>query len=212
MCQVIGQCQSKAISVTSGEPSLQHKRSDFLPSLRSRTVLVVIDHPKSSFLNFRRSKQHHLRRRRESSSEQIRHNTGMRRAARDAEPVVRLKVCGSPDCHAVFTICISCDRGQRYCSAACRDTVRRQRRREADGRYQRSDRGREAHRCRQRRYRQRHTARVTDQGCQTITLPPPTAQSPIGHCRICGQFSRWTAPFPPIPRRWWTRRSRRPSG
>lgn len=117
-----------------------------------------------------------------------------------------------PGCRQVFTICISCDRGQRYCSAACRDAVRRQRRREADRRCQQSDRGREARRCRQRRYRERHAARVTDQGCEPTTAPAPSQRPLIGHCRICGQFRRWIDPCPPIPRRWWTHGPRRPSG
>jgi len=108
----------------------------------------------------------------------------------ETEPVIRLKVCASPECRAVFTICISCDRGQRYCSAACRDAVRRQARREADRRYQGSERGRQAHHCRQRRYRQRQaTARVTDQACR-----PFTAASAPTRPQLCYYSSGLTPP------------------
>ena len=37
----------------------------------------------------------------------------MRRSGRETEPVLRLRACGSPECGTVFTICVSCDRGQR---------------------------------------------------------------------------------------------------
>jgi hypothetical protein len=121
---------------------------------------------------------------------------------RDTEPILRLKICGSPDCRAVFTVCVGCDRGQRYCSGVCRDRVRRQRRREADQRYQQSERGREAHRCRQQRYRERRvSASVTDQGCRTVAETPTLVRSPLCQCRICGRSSRWINPFPSIPRR-----------
>jgi hypothetical protein len=37
------------------------------------------------------------------------------------ERVLRLRICASPACRASFTICVSCDRGQRYCSPSCRE-------------------------------------------------------------------------------------------
>ena len=126
----------------------------------------------------------------------------MRQTTRGTEPVLRLKVCGSVECRAVFTICVSCDRGQRYCSPGCRDAVRRQAHREADRRYQRSERGRQNHRCRQRRYRQRcATARVTDQGCRPFAPALLSVRPQLCQCRVCGRFSHWINPYPPIPRR-----------
>jgi hypothetical protein len=47
-------------------------------------------------------------------------------------------------CRALFTICISCDRGQRYCSPECRSEVRRRQRHDANCRYQQSDLGRDS--------------------------------------------------------------------
>ena len=75
-------------------------------------------------------------------------------------PVLRMKLCGNPACRKVFTICISCDRGQRYCSPACNATVRRQQRKAANRRYQQSESGRDAH----RRCQQRHRKRTTNPG------------------------------------------------
>jgi len=57
----------------------------------------------------------------------------------DAEPVLRQKLCGNTDCRAVFTICVACDRGQRYCCHECRTAVRRQQRKDANRRYQQGE-------------------------------------------------------------------------
>jgi hypothetical protein len=85
-------------------------------------------------------------------------------ASVDGDTVLRLKVCGHPECRAVFTICVSCDRGQRYCGAACRSAVRRRQRHDANQRYQQSEQGRDTHRHCQRRYREGAAkAPVTDQ-------------------------------------------------
>ncbi len=72
--------------------------------------------------------------------------------------------CHAPGCGVLFFICRSCYRGQRYCSGPCRQTARREQRRAANRRHQQSDEGRLDHRDRQRAYRQRRIARVTDQG------------------------------------------------
>src|ERR1035438_5907018 len=94
--------------------------------------------------------------------------------------VLRMRTCGSPECRAVFAVCANCHRGQRYCSPSCRETVRRGQRRAADRRYQQSERGRQFHRRRQCRYRERQApAPVTDQGCQKINSPTTSASS--GH-------------------------------
>jgi hypothetical protein len=93
------------------------------------------------------------------------------------EAILRQRVCRGRDCHAVFWICQHCDRGQCYCSPACRDGARLEQRRRANCRHQRSPEGRLDHRDRQRDYRQRRRdqpalqARVTDQGSLSITSP-----------------------------------------
>ncbi len=88
------------------------------------------------------------------------------------EVVLRQRSCRR--CHAVFWICLHCDRGQRYCSAFCRVPARRQQRRCANRRHQQSPEGRLDHRDRQREYRHRRRrirARVTDQGSSSISSP-----------------------------------------
>jgi hypothetical protein len=53
--------------------------------------------------------------------------------------------CFDPTCNTLFTICASCDRGQRYCSDACRQRMRRQQLRASGRRYQASAAGRQNH-------------------------------------------------------------------
>jgi len=124
----------------------------------------------------------------------------------------------------VFYLCPHCDRGQRYCSSRCRDKSRRRQRREANRRYQQSLglEGRLDHRQRQREYRERLKARVTDQSslraspCVNLTAPPvpqpaeapPGVDFPPGSeseyaaggvvCQICGRWGRWVNPFPEV--------------
>ena len=141
--------------------------------------------------------------------------------------VFRQRVCHFPPCGAVFYLCPHCDRGQRYCSFRCREKSRRLQRREANRRYQQSL-GRDGcldHRQRQREYRQRLKARVTDQSslraspCVNLTLPSARAPveaplEPLGDlalgasrltgpagwvvCQICGRRGRWVNPFPEV--------------
>ena len=114
---------------------------------------------------------------------------------------LRLKRCNNDECAAMFTICASCYRGQRYCSPKCRASVRRQQRKQANRRYQESENGRTAHRACQQRYRERTTQElVTDQGIQTITTPVSSTTSTRSKCAICGRYSRWIDPFPILPR------------
>ena len=143
--------------------------------------------------------------------------------------VLRPRVCRSQGCQATFWICSHCDRGQRYCSPACRAEVRCQQRRAANLRHQRSLEGRLDHRDRQRAYRQRHVpARVTDQGSLSVISPAPfgcgeTITPPVVvrlpdelpggleklekrpdlwlRCSICHRSGRFVDPFPRIPRR-----------
>jgi hypothetical protein len=151
-----------------------------------------------------------MRRRRNHPSIIVRwgHNAGVGCTIRRAETVLRLRICGAPECHAVFTICVSCDHGQRYCGPACRAAVRRGQRHDANRRYQESEQGREAHRRCQQRYRERLTdAPVTDQGCTPITAATPSGVRTPSRCAVCGRQSAWIDPFPTLPRRW--RRGRR---
>lgn len=67
--------------------------------------------------------------------------------------ILRLRVC--LHCQVLFCICRRCDRGQRYCGAACRASALREQRRQANRRYQHTDAGRQDHRDRQRLYRKR---------------------------------------------------------
>lgn len=86
------------------------------------------------------------------------------------EVVFRQKRCRA--CNAVFVICRSCDRGQRYCSPRCRVPALREQRRRANRRHQRSPEGRLDHRDRQREYRQRCAQRrVTDTSSAALTSP-----------------------------------------
>jgi len=63
-------------------------------------------------------------------------------------------------CRCQVVICSYCDRGNIYCGKRCSETARRQSRREASGRYQKTRRGRLSHAERQRRYRQRRRQKV----------------------------------------------------
>ena len=112
-----------------------------------------------------------------------------------SESPLRPRLCRGPGCSALFFVCSRCDRGQRYCSPECRTAARRQQRRAANGRYQRTEAGRHAHLARQRSYRQRHCRpRVTDQGSRSVTTPhirPPE----VPRCSICGCQRHWIDPF-----------------
>jgi hypothetical protein len=128
------------------------------------------------------------------------HNVEMGSANHREESALRLRICASPACRASFTICVSCDRGQRYCSPSCRETARRRQRCAADRRYQQSGRGRQRHLQRQRRYRERQVpTRVTDQGYRIATISQARRWAALDHCAICGRS--WINPFPPIRQR-----------
>jgi hypothetical protein len=92
-------------------------------------------------------------------------------------------------CMVLFFLCRSCDRGQGYCGLRCRVQGRRRGLRAANARHQRSPEGRMDHRDRQRGYRARRRARVTDQGsapaAATFTVLPFT-ESPGPIVGVCG--------------------------
>ena len=142
------------------------------------------------------------------------------------EVVLRQRVCRGQGCQTVFWICTHCDRGQRYCSLACRTEARRRQHRAANRRYQQSPEGRLDHRDRQQQYRERRCRpRVTDQSSLSVISPAPfgcgeTITTPVAvalrvpspgrlemraglwlRCSICGRPGRFIDPFPHIPRR-----------
>ena len=86
----------------------------------------------------------------------------------------RLFLCAR--CRDQVLLCSHCDRGQRYCSAACSRQARESAQREAAQRYQRSRRGRMAHAARARRWRSRHRGdakMVTHQGSRACPADAP---------------------------------------
>jgi hypothetical protein len=151
------------------------------------------------------------------------------RMAAHGEVVLRQRFCHASECRAMFFLCSHCDRGQRYCSLACRRQARLCQHRLSNRRYQQSPEGRLDHRDRQQQYRERRCrARVTDQGslldacsasssCGAVEASSPDAQKPAAAaafprwpenrlglrlcCRVCGRVGRFIDQFPPIPRR-----------
>lgn len=99
-------------------------------------------------------------------------------------------------CRSAVLICSRCDRGQRYCSAACSLQARSCAQRAAAKRYQDSLKGRHVHATRQGQWRARQQI-VTHQGsppppCADV-LPPSetTALNPdtsrCCKCQFCGR-------------------------
>ena len=139
------------------------------------------------------------------------------------EKPFRQRFCRASACCALFFICIPCDRGQRYCSLACRLQSRLEQRRAARRRHQQSPEGRLDHRDRQRAYRRRKTIAlsptqtaavksVTDQGSAAplsfATITPLRVSAPargqwrqfLSHsgwavCHFCGRMERFLNPF-----------------
>jgi hypothetical protein len=129
-----------------------------------------------------------------------------------SELVLRQLFCRAVDCGAMFFICLSCYRGQTYCSQPCRQKSRREQLRRANRRYQQSLEARLDHRDRQRQYRRRFCGRVTDQSslssysCRRInrarlgkSAPRAATQSPrlrssqpeSFHRLVCSLCGRW---------------------
>jgi hypothetical protein len=102
------------------------------------------------------------------------------RRANAGELVFRLRACVL--CHALFVICRSCDRGQRYCNRWCRFWAWCEQRRQANRRHQRSPEGRADHRDRQRAYRKRCAQR------RWAALGRTTGESIVSECVGNAQF------------------------
>jgi hypothetical protein len=99
----------------------------------------------------------------------------------------RLFLCGR--CRVQVLLCSHCDRGQHYCSRECSGQARRERRREAAERYQRSWRGRLAHAERSRRWRARQATGLVDDAPQSANkivthqgCPAPVAAASLAPC------------------------------
>jgi len=95
--------------------------------------------------------------------------------------VLREVICGWAPCGRVFWLCSGCDRGQRYCKEACRESARACNQRRARRTYARSPRGCRNNRERQRRWRARQAARKRNGSVFTAGLR-------------CGELSACTEP------------------
>jgi hypothetical protein len=91
---------------------------------------------------------------------------------------LRLVICARPVCRQLFYLGRRCDRGQRYCSRACADGVRRVTLRAAGRLYQQSRPGRFHHAARQARYRARRQ-KVTHQTTQLPLASGIVASAPL---------------------------------
>lgn len=128
--------------------------------------------------------------------------------------LLREVVC--PECDAAFCLCCACDRGHRYCGAACRRAARGRAQQRARRKYARSERGRRKNRERQRRFRQRHSGyRQQISRKRNGSLFSSPAKCAL--LRVCRRFPHPTAPPvaslrpDPASRSFWTTRERRTS-
>jgi hypothetical protein len=133
------------------------------------------------------------------------------------EPAYRLYNCQR--CEVQVRICERCDHGNVYCAGECAQIRRRESRRRAQARYQRSRGGARRHAARQRRWRERQRQKlkiVTHHGSpitvtQCIVAVSPVMQSqptdaspykpeqrpkihpPLERCAFCGAgLPEWT--------------------
>jgi hypothetical protein len=90
-------------------------------------------------------------------------------------------------CHRQVVICRRCDRGQRYCSATCSRTGRRQSIREAGQRYQQSPLGARNNAVRQKRWRLQFPTTVTH---HTSAARVPVREGPAVPGHGAGQEAR----------------------
>ena len=100
-------------------------------------------------------------------------------------------------CGLVFCVCRGCWRGQAYCSKECGKSARRRAHREAQQRYRRTAKGREAHRLAERRKRMHHTKKTMD---DQTAIPVPACSILVNHeaegCRFCGRRGIVVETFP----------------
>ena len=127
------------------------------------------------------------------------------------EEVLRVRECRG--CGVRFFVCRPCDRGQQYCSGACRGPARAAQRSSARLRHQRSAEGREDHRDHQRAYRERGRLVMDHSSAPPVEVETLAAVSPgvsdaldekeagggnshngtsaKPECRFCGRESAW---------------------
>ena len=108
---------------------------------------------------------------------------------------MRLRRCCDIQCTELFTICISCDRGQRYCSDVCRKRSRNLQLRAAGRRYQATAAGNANHCERQRAYRRRQFRSVTHQGMAHGIVGRLVKYKSLSWCAICGGQNPWIMPL-----------------
>ena len=108
-------------------------------------------------------------------------------------------------CHRQVIICSHCDRGNIYCAEGCAQTSRREKLKEAQLRYDKTQRAKKLKALRQQRYRQRNKEKATHQGLTTLPLydlllialeklkkakiqdkKQPTPQCSTIYCHFCG--------------------------
>jgi len=120
------------------------------------------------------------------------------------EVILRQRVCQRYECHAVFFVCSSCERGQRYCSRTCSRRARLLQHRHANRRYQTSREGKRDHSKRQEQYRQRRAQSiVTDHSSISISFPASsdcekveTAVNDTPRPSPAAALPRWTENWP----------------
>lgn len=80
----------------------------------------------------------------------------------------RLYICVRCGCQVL--ICSYCDRGNIYCAGNCSELSRKEKLKEAQKRYEETDKAKKAKAKRQQQYRQRQKEKATHQGSKTIRL------------------------------------------
>ncbi len=75
-------------------------------------------------------------------------------------------------CQIFFRICRRCYRGQIYCCAECRVLGKREKRREAQRRYRKTEKGKKAHREAENRRRQRAKRASAKKMDDASSIPP----------------------------------------
>jgi len=103
-------------------------------------------------------------------------------------------------CGLIFHVCRSCFRGQAYCSGLCRDKARKEKRREAQRRYQQTEKGRETRRNAERRRRIKKSEKtVADQGSTSEysrdNVPSKWLSTEL-RCHFCGTWGVVVQDFP----------------
>ncbi len=121
------------------------------PVLKIEQNRPVSGHQKSSFFRLLPEASNIIAPKAQSSVRSSRWRIVARVAGTQTSPIdgLRPRRCLNPDCNAMFALCRSCDRGQRYCSDPCRKRMLRRQLLAAGHRYQASEAGKEAHRHRQ---------------------------------------------------------------